>query len=282
MAATLSISPEQQLAHCTGRFDYVLPASLQSTGGQRNLYLIDAVQVALPAGASAVGEFKARLASTMASKSTSGAALLREFNLGGVGPAAWLRLAANRPDLVTLLAMKPVPEAGVAVYLQIEASAGREAVAESVFPKLAATYAAGSPQGFCSGAGAFVIAPSINERAFDSFAAIGVSISVETETVSAPDDGQSSDGDPPPGGKVLVKHRRSVAGFDGIEQLVQLPGDGGGTRLVFTWIFAGRAADGATPRIRFAGSAVGSHVASLDAAWNALLATWRPRPLSVR
>ena len=61
-----------------------------------------------------------------------------------------------------------------------------------------------------------------------------------------------------------------------------MPDDAAGGLLVYTWIFAGRAADGAAPRIRLSASGPTSHSAALDAAWNSLLTSWRQRPVGMR
>jgi hypothetical protein len=284
MAATPPSTPERLQSHCTGRFDYALPAALQSGGGKQSLYRLDVASEPWRPGIEAGDLWKERLAAVLTAKgvSTPAPGRTREFDLPGVGPAAWLALFADRPDLVTLLTMKSVAQSKESVFLRAEATTGREGVAEKVVGEVAAAYVAGSPLGFCTGAGAFVIRPSKNERALESFNALGVDVSVETETVAAPDDGQSTDGDLPPGGRRLLKQRRSVGGFDGNEERVQVPDNAAGGLLVYTWIFAGRAADGAAPRIRLSAAGPITHAVAVDAAWNALLASWRQRPIAVR
>ena len=284
MAATSPSTSERLQSHCTGRFDYALPAALLSGGGRQSLYRLDVSSEPWRTGIESGDLWKTRLSAALTAKGASATApaRTREFDLAGVGPAAWMALFADRPDLVTLLAMKPVALSKESVFLSAEASAGREGVAEKVVTEVAAAYVAGSSQGFCTGAGAFVIRPSKNERALESFNAPGVDVSVETETVAAPDDGQSTDGEAPPGGRKLLKQRRNVGGFDGIEERVQVPDDAAGGLLVYTWIFAGRAADGAAPRIRLSASGPASRSAALDAAWNSLLTSWRQRPVGVR
>jgi len=284
MAATAPSTPERLQSHCTGRFDYALPAALRSGGGKQSLYRLDVAAEPWRPGIEAADLWKKRLAEVLTSKGVSAPspARAREFDLSGVGPAAWLALFADRPDLVTLLTMKPVAQSKQSVFLRAEATAGREGVAEKVVGEVAAAYVADSPQGFCTGAGAFVIRPSKNERALESFNAPGVDVSIETETVAAPDDGQSTDGELPTGSRRLLKQRRSVGGFDGNEERVQVPDTAAGGLLVYTWIFAGRAADGAAPRIRLSVSGPIMQAAAIDAAWNALIASWRQRPIGVR
>ena len=284
MAATIPAPAQRPVVHCTGRFDYALPPALRSSGSTQSIYLLDVSHELLVPGTGPAEAWKHRLAATLSGSAASAArtASTREFDLRGVGPAAWLRLTPAHPDDVTLLAMKPVADSGVALFLKAEASAGREAIAERVVTRIAASYAADSPAGFCMGTGAFVIEPSMNEHAIESFTAPGVRVSVETETVAEPDDGQSTDGDPPPGGRRLLKQGRRVGGFEGIEERVQLAEPDNASRLVYTWTFAGRAGDGAAPRIRLSAAGMSTQAATLDAAWNGLLESWRARPLGLR
>lgn len=271
------------VAHTTGRFDYALPAPLKSSGSQLSIYLIDVAQSPLPVGVLPAQAWKVRLAATLAPKSESRPAgvLTREFELPGGVPAAWMRLTPSRPDLVTLVAQRAVPLAGVAVWMEVEGSAGREALAEGVFADLAKSWVPGSPQGFGTGTGAFVIEPSQNERATESFAAAGVSVSIQTETVEEPDEGESSL-QPPPGAHQLLKQHRSVGGFDGVERRVRLPDEGAGERLSYMWIFAGKPADGTAPRVRLEATALAPRADALDETWKALLSTWHLRPVGAR
>lgn len=271
------------VAHTTGRFDDALPAPLKSSGSQLNISLIDVDQSPLAAGALPALAWKARLAAALAPHSGSRPAgvLTRGFELPGGVPAAWMRLTPSRPDLVTLLAQRAVPPAGVAVSMEVEGTAGREPLAEGVFADLAKSWVPGSPQGFSTGTGAFVIQPSRNERASESFAASGIEVSIQTETVEEPDDGESSL-QLPEGAHLVLKQHRNVGGFDGVERRVRLADEGAGARLSYMWIFAGNAADGTAPRIRLSATALAPRAGALDETWNALLSTWRLRPVGVR
>jgi hypothetical protein len=268
--------------HCTGRFDYRLPAALRSSGSQQSLYRVNVEAVGWPHGLGAADVWRQRLAETIAHPASAVLLSQREFELPGVGPAAWMRLTPARPDLATLLAMKPVPGSNASLFLRVDGATGRESVAQDVASQVAASYTPGSPNGFCAGPGAFVIAPSKNERALESFTAPGIEVSIQTETVSAPDDGSSTDGDPLPGVQRLSKHPRRVAGFDGIEERTRITQPGAPTRLVHVWIFPGLAANGAAPRIRLAATGIDSRTAALDAAWEMLLDSWHQRPVGVR
>ena len=285
MAATATSSATSELlAHCTGRFDYALPSDLAWSGGQQKIYLLKVSLESLQGHPDSSPIWKRQLGTTLAETHVESvpAVPAREFDLRGVGPAAWLHLSPKRPDLVTLLAMKPMPDANLALFLRAEASAGREPIAEGVVTNVAASYVPGSPQGFCTGPGAFVIAPSVNERASASFTAHGLEVSVETETAKAPDDGQSTEGELPAGSSRLMKQTRSVGGFDGIEEHVRIVDGHDPVQIIYTWIFAGHAADGAAPRIRLMAAAMEGQSVGLDPAWNALLASWRLRPVGTR
>lgn len=269
-------------SHCTGRFDYRLPAALRSTGSQQSLYRVNVDAVDWPHGLGAADVWRQKLAETLAHPASAAAAPQRKLELRSVGPAAWMQLTPGRPDLATLLAMKPVPGSRASLFLRVEGAVGRESVAQDVASEVAASYTPGSPNGFCTGPGAFVIAPSKNERALESFAAPGIELSIQTETVSAPDDGSSTDDDPLPGVQRLSKHPRRVGGFDGIEERTRVTQSGAPARIVHVWIFPGLAANGGAPRIRLAATGIDSHAAALDAAWAMLLDSWRQRPTGVR
>lgn len=187
-----------------------------------------------------------------------------------------MRLAPSQPDLVTLLAMRPVPQAGVVVTLEVEGSARTEPIAERVFSNVARSWTPGSTQGFSTGSGAFVMTPSQNERASESFLMPGIKLSIQTEAVEEPEDGESSMA-PPPGARQLVKRHHVVGGFNGVERRVQPPGES----LTYVWIFPGKPADGTAPRIRLAATAPLDRAAALDETGNALLSTWHLRPVGV-
>jgi hypothetical protein len=81
---------------------------------------------------------------------------------------------------------------------------------------------------------------------------------------------------------MLSKRHRSVAGFEGIEERMQVLDAAAGQHRIYSWVFPGRPADGLAPRIRFTATAVQSRTAELDVAWNALTASWRQRAVGVR
>jgi hypothetical protein len=263
-SARYSVSDSQvqgpSAKHCAGRFDFVLPAALQPAGREQSLYLVKVWSEGKPAFPALRG------------------AELRKFDLAGVGQAVWLQPSAAYPKDLKLLAMKPGQ--GHAVFLEAAATAGREQNAENVVARVAKGFVAGSTQGFCVEHGAFVLAPSKNERALASFKGAGVELSVQTETVGTPDDGQSTAGETP-GVRTISKERRMVAGLNGIEEKVEVS-EKPQARLVYTWIFAGEAGSGLRPRIHLKAGARQDQRAALDAAWTSLTGSLQPRAPGVR
>ena len=198
-------------------------------------------------------------------------------------PPGW-RCTPTGPIMVTLLAMKT----GGGVEGNPSSCAPKPARDEKrsrkrSSPKWPPPTSPDPRRASAAAPGAFVIRPSKNERALESFNAPGVEVSVETETVAAPDDGQSSDGDLPPGGKKLAEaatQRRRLRRHRGTRR--RCPTTPQGSLLVYTWIFAGRAADGAAPRIRLSASGPATHAAAVERHGTRCCASWRPRPIGVR
>jgi hypothetical protein len=250
----------QSAKHCVGRFDFALPAALKPAGREQSIYLMKVwsqAQSGLP-----------RLAGTE----------LRRFELAGVGQAVWLQPSAMYPKDLKLVATKPGE--GHMLVIEAAASLGREQNAETTVARVAKGFVANSAQGFCIEHGAFVLAPSKNERALASFKGGGVSLSVQTETVGTPDDGQSTAGDTP-GVRTVSKERRMVAGLNGIEEKVEVS-EKPKALLVYTWIFAGEPGSGLRPRIHLKASARQDERAALDAAWASLTGSLQPRPPGLR
>ncbi len=264
--------------YCTGRFGYALPQGFTRSVGERLIYLLNVSSEAIQPGEDTRNIFNRKRAKLM---SGPHAGEVLEFDMPGLGPAAWLATSTALPEEVTVLAMKPLP-AGHLLLLDTDLDVKKKDLAQKFIVEIANTYVPHTTDGFCVGTGAFVIRPSMNERALDSFtAANGVDIQVQTETVSQPDDGESSSGDLPPGGKRLLKQKRRVGGQKGIETRVQLAASDDGPHLIYMWIFAGAAADGGAPRIRLVASGEVAHAPELNAAWETLLASWTQRPLGM-
>jgi hypothetical protein len=256
------VQTQHPAKHCTGRFDFALPGQLQPGGREQSIYLIK-VWTRVRAAAFDVPP----------------GSLVREFDLSGVGPAVWLRPSAMYPKDRKLLAMKS--EQGQALFLEADATEGREQTAERVVARVAAGFAPASAQGFCVEHGAFVLAPSKNERALATFAGGGVEIVVQTETVDAPDDGQSTAGEHR-GIRVLAKEPQTVAGLRGIGEKVQITEGEAKPLLVYSWIYPGEAASGLRPRIHMKASAPQDQRALLDSAWASLLGSLQQRAPGVR
>jgi hypothetical protein len=267
-------------AHCVGRFNFALPADLTPTGREQRIYLSKVWSEATPAGADPLQAWARHLtAIKQPPPSDTAPKLLREFNLAGVGPAVWYRpLPMNQDDLM-LLTTKPGQ--GFSLFLETDASAGLESIAEQGLTRLAAGFVPRSTEGFCVEHGAFVMPPSKNERAFASFAGGGVDVSVQTETVSAPDNSQDGGGDVQ-GIQTLTRHARSIADFKGVEERVRISEKSAKPELVYSWNYPGLAADGLHPHIHLQASAPEDRRAALDAAWNSLLDSLRRRPTGTR
>lgn len=281
MAATTFSNPDQPSMHCIGRFDFTLPGAFRPTGRQQRIYLVGVGAEHWEPGESAPQAWARKLGPGR-SNASNAPSVLREFELAGVGPAAWLRPSKRSSDALKLLAMRAQPTPGYTLMLEADASVGREAVSERVVTEVAKSYSPGSAQGFCVGTGAFVIRPSKNERALGTFAGSDIEISVETETVATPDDGQNTTSELPPGSRLLAKEPRRLDGFEGMEVRVQVVEKDAASRLVYLWIFPGRPADGAAPRIRLSASSGLARQSELDRAWVELLTSWHARPLGVR
>lgn len=280
------ISPEGPQPHCIGRFDFALPAGLRSGGREQSLYLVRVWSEAADPAADPVEGFGRRTATLRMDPAA------RELPLPDVGPALLHPPAAPaRPGALKLLAMKPAGDH--AVFLEAPVSAGRESVAADVVSQIARAYDPAAADGFCIGHGAFRLPPSKNERARTAFAgAEGLSLSVETETVAAPEPAATPDdvaadaaAVASDGGTlvVLLQGDRAVAGLPGRELRVALTDKealqkGEEPLLVYTWVFPGGRADGLHPRVRLAASAPTARAGALDAAWDTLLGTLRRRP----
>lgn len=252
----------QAARQCAGRFDFMVPAALKPTGREQSLYLVKVWSEPQPA--------------SFPAPKAAGA---RKFELAGVGEAVWFQPSATYPKELRLVAMKPAAEH--ALFFEADATAGREANGEKVVSRLAAAFVPASPHGFCVEHGAFVIAASKNERARASFSGGGVELSVQTETVGAPDDGQSTAGGAP-GIRTLAKDRRMVAGLNGIEEKVEIADPAKGPRLAYTWIYPGEAGSGLRPRVLLKAGARQDQRAALDAAWAALTGSLQQRTPGVR
>ena len=77
MAATLPSTAERLVPHCTGRFDYALPATLQSSGGTQSLYRLDIAAEPWPAGIESGAAWKRRLGTILTAKGVSPTAAAR-------------------------------------------------------------------------------------------------------------------------------------------------------------------------------------------------------------
>jgi hypothetical protein len=267
-------------AHCVGRFNFALPADLTPTGREQRIYLSKVWSEATPAGADPQQAWARHLMQIkQPPPSDTAPKLLREFNLAGVGPAVWYRpLPMNQDDLM-LLTTKPGQ--GFSLFLETDASAGLESIAEQGLTRLAAGFVPGSSEGFCVQHGAFVMRPSKNEQANAGFSGGGVKVAIRMETVAVPDDIHAGEGDVA-GITTLIRQARNVGDFKGMEERVRITAKNAKPALAYSWISPGQVADGQRPRIHLKASAAEDRQPALDAAWKVLLESLRLRPVGVR
>jgi hypothetical protein len=280
MSETKSQTAPAMAAHCIGRFNFTLPADLRPAGREQRIYLTKVWTEATSAGVDPLQTWARSLAPIKQPPlSDTAPKLLREFNLAGVGPAAWYRPLPIYQDDLMLRATQP--KQGFLLFLETDASAGREAIAEQGLTRLAAGFVPGSVEGFCVQHGAFVMRPSKNERANAGFSVGGLHVAIQTETVAAADDGQGDAGDVD-GITTLTKQARNVGDFKGMEERVRITDKNAKPALAYSWISPGQAADGLRPRIHLKASAPEDRQPALDATWKMLLESLRLRPVGVR
>ncbi len=278
--ADAGLSKEPQ--HCVGRFNFSLPGGVLPQGREQHIYTVKAWSEAVAPGSNPTQAWAKRLAPIREpAPSESAPTLLRELNLAGVGPAAWYRPLAMYQDDLKILAMNPRP--GLALFLETDVSAGLqyESFAEQGIARLAASFVPGSADGFCVKHGAFVIAPSKNERASAGFSGGGVEVDVHTETVGPPSnpDGFNLDTKEI---KTLKRSSRNVSGLNGVEDRVRIAEQDKAPSLVYSWRYPGQSADGLHPHTHLQASADADHAVMLEAVWEQLLISWQQRPTGVR
>jgi hypothetical protein len=276
--------PAAPKSYCVGRFNYQLPADLDSNGGEQSIHDIHLSVAAWQSAAGAPEAWRRALAEAIPHPSDPSITILppRELAWPGVGPVAWIQRDPNPLKIAALLAMKPLPAAKSSLFFHAEASVGREPIAQKIVTRIAASYKLGSPQGFCLGPGAFVIAPSDNESASTYITGPDdIQLIIETETTYDHEDYDSTDTSDEAGIHVTSKRRR-VGSFDGMEERTRIAESGEPPQLVYNWLFVGELESSVRPRIRLTASAPESHAAALDAAWNMLLGSWHPRATGVR
>lgn len=268
--------------HCVGRFNLRLPSTFQPTRREQRIYTLR-VWSELVATPIELATLWSRAKSEFIQRQPRSAPpkVMGEADLDGVGPTLWVAPASPYPDDRRLLAMRP--GRNVTLLLEALATAGREPAAESVVTKVAAGFVPDAPFGFCIEHGAFNLQASKNETAGASFrSAQDILVSVQTETVAAPDDGQASSASAvnAPEIQVLSSKRRQAAGLSGIDERVRISEPGAKARLSMTWIHPGQAASGLKPRVRLMMSGPDEHGAAVHAAWDLLLNSLEQRPAS--
>lgn len=270
--------------HCTGRFAFSAPEAMLVAGRSQSIYRTKIGSAPIPTeGAEAV--WKARLAAAQAAGGTS----QRNLALQPGASAAWYVRSAAYPNILTLTAMQV---AGAHLLtIERDADAGREATAETLVKEILGAYQPATTSGFCIGAGAIMLRPSVNEQArlaLGHAAQPDVELRFETRTVAQPDLTTHANLDEERqlaaanGGRltVLGDAERTAAGLVGKEMRIALAVPGEAPVVRFTWHFAGVGASSTQPSVDIVGSARLEHQARLEAAWEAVLRSLRPVPPS--
>jgi hypothetical protein len=282
MSETKPQSQSKVVAQCVGRFNFSLPAGVLPQGREQRIYTVKAWSEAIAPGTDPTQAWAKRLAPFREpAPSESAPTFLREFNLAGVGHAAWYRPLAMYQDDLKILAMNSRP--GLVLFLETDASAGRdyESIAEQGIARLAESFIAGSADGFCIEHGAFVIRPSKNELTSAGFSGGGVEVDVHTETVGPPSNSDGFNLDTKEV-KTLKRSSRNVSGLSGVEDRVRITEQDKAPSLVYSWRYPGKSADGLHPYIYLQASAEVDHADMLEAVWEQLLVSWQQRPTGVR
>ena len=289
--ATTSASIGQE-HHCTGRFDFTLPADLHSGGREESLYLVRVWSEGVQSSTDPREVWTQRTAALrQAHGETQPPQLQRELTLPGIGPGALYRAAPTvvpgAPEESEFLVMKPYP--GHVVFLEATVSPGREPVAAEVISKIAGAYSPASANGFCVAHGSFLLPPSKNERSRAAFEGMGgLAVSVATETVAAPipapNPTDATAAVAADGGRldILGRRERAAAGLLGQELRMAVfdqaaVQNGRDPELIYAWIFPGASADGSRPRVHLAASAPAAQRTQLDTAWEMLLSSLKQR-----
>ncbi len=285
-----SINTRGGLSHSVGRFDFVLPASWRLTGRDQRIYMLKVWNENIDSSTSPKQLWETHL-SVLKSNATAlqPDALIREISLQGGLSGAWSQASPRYPDDLKLLVMKPM--ADHTLFLEAEASVGRESIAEEVVAEVANGYVPSSPDGFSVGNGAFVMKPSEDEHAGSSFInEEGLELSIKTDTVAEPiaeisdsEDQGDAEAIREAGGKlqVLSKRPRVVADLPGQERRVQLKDKEKKSELVYFWACPGQPSNGLQPRILIQGSSPLARRMALDSAWDQLLDSFRKRRLGL-
>jgi len=260
---------------CVGRYGFAASAGIQPVSRAAMIYRVEA-----SAHAEAPGDLLRLQAGT--------AEALRAADLGAGRQGLWVPAGGTRAGQRVLLGA--LPARGHTLLLKAVADAGREAPAEQLMRNVMDAYRAGVALGFCIGPGSITSEPSRNERAsvtLKSAAAPGVELVAEIQTVAAPRDGHPlSDVEQEARAlatlgtqlSVLRNAPRDVAGLAGHEGQVSTDNAREGAVLRYTWFHAGSAARADDPEILLRASAPAARRAQLDAAWAALLASFRRLP----
>lgn len=267
--------------YCTGRFRFIAPEEMDETGRGQSMYRTNIKTIPVPPGG-VEAYWKVRLAQI-------GPVQPRRFEFQPDVRSAWSARNATFPNILTLEMVKPV--SGGLLFVDREADAGKENLAETLVKDLVNSYVLATDRGFCVGNGAITLEPSQNEQARLSLApkaSPDIEIRLATRTVGAPDVKTYSDVDEERGVtsaaggtlSVLRDQERSGAGLSGKEIRISavIPGEKPSVR--FTWHYPGAARSSTKPSINVVGTAPVDKQKQLEAIWETVMTSLRTIPLS--
>ncbi|MDD5298327.1 MAG: T6SS immunity protein Tli4 family protein [Rhodocyclaceae bacterium] len=275
---------------CIGRFRFSLPPGWRPTGRKQSIYRVD-VQVR-SGGAEALWQERLAKVRQLAPPPGATAALIRTFELERGVPAVWYRSSDVFTHIISLEALKPVPEG--TLMLAREAVVGKEAAAEQLVKNVVRAYAPDQRQGFCLERGAIVTEPGQNEEtriSFDNPSLPGASLSLDTHTVRQPDLADRGAGIREQAGKtgadgeqVAIRRDsvRKAANLEGREMLLSQSGGKRAPSVQFLWRYAGSALRADQPEIIFEATGDAGQGRALGEAWEMLFGSLRPVPLASR
>jgi hypothetical protein len=281
-------SENKEMAHCIGRFQFILPDALQVAGRSQSIYRVQVKTVALPEGGmKALWQDKvARIQALTPPRSVS-SAVIRTLDLQPSVKAIWYFSNPDDPDVHQLEAIKP--EGDHAVVASRSSLAGKEASVETLITNILAAYLPVTTHGFCVGDGTVASEPGRGEEtliAFEHKKSPNFELRFETTTVSEPDtrtysgieeeQGLAADR----GGKLIVlrNHNVLVAGLEGKEIRISVAAPHDAPVVRFTWHFPGVAEDSLRPMVNIVAIAPASEQAQLEAIWGGLLKSLRRVP----
>ena len=273
---------------CIGRFQFEAPDALAVAGRTQSIYRTDVSTASMPPG-EAQEAWKERLNAIRALAATD--PVRRTFELEPGVPAVWYGNNPRVPSSVVLEAVRSMDDHLLKAVRRAEA--GKESLAEKLVRNILGSYRPHETGiGFCIGFGSLTIEPAERESVSITLkhqTLAELEASIETVTVDRPDTESSSLDEAKAFAKsygasmkVLRDRKRAAAGLTGHELCISLAVPNQPETMRFNWHYEGASGDAARPRIDIAGTARATRRAELEKAWDKVLDSLRPVPLSRR